>query len=749
MRSRAWLFRSSLLLAGLAVLVPSSNLLLAPGVPLTSPVSLVAAVMVACMAFGDVRRRARLIHERLSVVGKVALAMIGVGAVVGKVALLISGSHSGFVGCYRSQPSSNEAKCERSFANPFVRFGATRVDRELAFGSRSGDGPATSLAASNWELDFFNSNRFNFYSWEPAQPSRDTLPFSATWTATVENEKPRVAVVDYVGRGEVVVDGQRFDLAPRYDGEGRQEVLVPPGRSSITIDFGFDTLRLAGEALDRPYAELRLRYADGTPVETAGPNGAVRAVVVVVDGLVAVLLALPLAAIVFSLGYLLALVAAPALLWWAGAPYFGGLRAALLVLLAGVAVKLRRRGAASAKVLACLALAVVAIEMVHANQGYAGLEQVVYRGGGSDFLTYESQAHALLSGSLQGEEAVFVYSPAFRYLLAVGHALFGSGDMALTAVALSALVGLVLWFGVHMLDRPLAVLAKVRSLREPVSAEVVSGALAVLTVVCVILLVASTTMTGLVRAPVSEYPTWIVLAAAVLLICRGRGLRCILVLSSLLASATVTRFDQSLGLGLLLVVGVVVMLRQTRPTGGRRWAAFLAATLFASIVLLPALHNVVYGHRFVVLPETPRLPVNFPLPLPRAVRACCDTDARAVLVSQLRGVTVTPPDLPRAGPLSFYGMVRALQALWLLALVLWVSWWRHRPSVHAGALMVAPLLFLVPHVFIQVYGYYPRHVVAGYLAMGLGTSLFLAELCQRLRPEDYLRQEANSANSPV
>ena len=49
-----------------------------------------------------------------------------------------------------------------------------------------------------------------------------------------------------------------------------------------------------------------------------------------------------------------------------------------------------------------------------------------------------------------------------------------------------------------------------------------------------------------------------------------------------------------------------------------------------------------------------------------------------------------------------------------------------------SALMATPAFYLGPHVVYVIYVYYPRHIVAGYLAMGL-VSLASQARCGAIR----------------
>lgn len=130
------------------------------------------------------------------------------------------------------------------------------------------------------------------------------------------------------------------------------------------------------------------------------------------------------------------------------------------------------------------------------------------------------------------------------------------------------------------------------------------------------------------------------------------------------------------------------------------------------------MHNLVYGGVPAFLPQTPRLPVNFPLPPGQLLETLRSRDAEGVLREQIAGVLVLPEVSAAATvPVDYLTAVRVVQAAWLLALV-WVMVARVRRE-RLLIPMLVPVAFLAPHVLFQVYVYYPRHVVIGYLAAAL------------------------------
>ena len=135
-------------LLGLALLLPSANLQRFDGLPLSSPLEFAALVLLAPLVVGRALRRlhAHCLRRGGSRVARALLIALAL-AIGLKVTLLLSGVHTGFLACYETLlPVPSAGACERSYENPFARFGATRIDHHVDFG------PET------WNLGFVNSH---------------------------------------------------------------------------------------------------------------------------------------------------------------------------------------------------------------------------------------------------------------------------------------------------------------------------------------------------------------------------------------------------------------------------------------------------------------------------------------------------------------------------------------------------------------------------------------------------------------
>ena len=275
---QVWLF---LPLWILAIFLPSANFQVFDGVPLGTIAEFAALVIL--MPLVASRGLRRLISDGVLRRWPVLARLLLLGAllaIVGKIGLLFSGGFEGFRACYRG--SVTGGACERVYESPMFGSSTTRIDKTIDFGER------------DWNLQFFNSARFNYYAWEQGSISRDRLPFSATWIGDLRDDVQAVAV-NYVGEGKIITGGNSIQLPPAYDGQNEVRFQPPQGGESIEIHYLFDDgYRVGQESPGGPYAMLRVsRLEDGSPTQqrlTQSPPAAIRITSRVVDLLILLVL---------------------------------------------------------------------------------------------------------------------------------------------------------------------------------------------------------------------------------------------------------------------------------------------------------------------------------------------------------------------------------------------------------------------------------------------------------------------------
>jgi hypothetical protein len=685
--------RAFLALFGLLLLLPSANYQVFDGVPWSRLSEFAGlALLVPFVVSGPLRRLyGRLLHRLPSPVRRGVLGL-AVCALAAKLVLLASGTHAGFLACYRSPVAGPPAgACERSYENPFFRFGASRIDTRLDFE------PAT------WDLSFFNSLRFNFYPWVKGNPVRDRLPLAVSWSGTVGRARAWTAEIRYVGVAAVRIDSlDAVRLPPRYDALAVATVPVPAGRHRLTIDYAFDDgSRIGDTTIPGPYATFRLGRLRGTPptavpVAPARPAGGWRVTAAAVDlvvALLAVSLAVACARAVAPDAWLLAAVAIAAAVGAAGdgllppAVRSAWLFLPLAVLFGALVADARPRRLLTGYVgsfIAAFALTCTRFDR---------LDIVAYRGAGEDWLTYESFARSILeTRSLRGDEDVFHYQPLFRYVRFTEHFLLGDGDPLVFTGGMVALSWGLLWMLATFLGRR-------RRARWRAAALSAGGLL-------VLLWASSPTVIAALHAGISEYPTWIAFPLLVPLLFASASPVRWMGGAILLGASFLDRMSH-----LPAILGLLAAFLW-RGTAIHPRAAVLAGVLFAAIALLPGWHNWHYGRKVEWLTTSARIPDNLVLPPLRLLDVRRDADVQRLVRDQVRRLLYLTE---RPDPVLDLA-VRGLQALWVLTVGAVLL--RGRPGRPVLLLLGVPLVYLGTHVFYGDLYFYPRHFLIGYLAMG-------------------------------
>lgn len=679
-----------LALLGALLALPSSNLQRFDGLPLGSwPEFLALALLVPLVASRAVRRLHRRALQPRRVLRYVLLggACLGLGA---KLALLLSGTHQGFLACYRTPLGPPPAgRCERSWENPFVRFAVTRLDPVIDFGPE------------NLDLSFFNSLRFNFYPWVPGNVRRDRLPLEVVWRGEVERPDPWVARITYVGRATIAVGATTRELPAHYGAPVTARLEVPAGRQAVALSYHFDDGSRTGDP--RPagaYATVRLarerRDGEAVPVVPVRPGRMWRVLAGIADSLATLLvgwlclfllrLVLPAWPVVL-VGTGVAVLGASGLGPWLVGP--GRLHVALGALLAALLVSNRPRTRLA------VFFAVVPLSVIMASGVAPGPGTVVYRSAGGDWLTYESHARTILeSGSLRAGEDVFYSQPLFRYVRFAERFVLGDGELLLFAASLAALLFGAVW--------SVARLAGGRRLSPARATWTLAVGLLLLA------LVSSSTVTMQVFAPLSEHVTWIALLLLFPLLFAGRSATAWSAGAMLAGVAVATRPNQAPGLLLILAVFVATALPR------RRGAALLALGLFLGVAALPLAHNLYFGGRWVLFTTTAAVPATLALPPSRLLTVLHDHEARALAWTQVRYLLV----LVKTGDSALSLATHGLQLAWLLAVLRGAAAWP-RTSASTMALLLVPGAYLAVHLVYNAGNYFPRHVVAAYVAMAL------------------------------
>jgi hypothetical protein len=631
-----------------------------------------------------------------------------VAAVGIKLVLLASGTHDGFLACYRSPLEAPVAgPCERSFENPFFRFSVTRLDRFIGFDEH------------DWDLGFLNTVRYDRHYEGPQGRLRRRLPIEASWRGEVERPAPWVARVTYVGEATVALDPDgpstsrvSTALLPRYGALAVALVPVGGGRHSLRVDYRFDDgSRWGGPPPVGPWATLRIERGRGpggrepgamvTPIRSTWPWRAAAAAADVAIAALALPLLLFYAGFLWRDAWLLALVGAATPLVdrfdpaWIGLPSSLGL-CFLLALVACPVLghRWRRR-------LVGTFFATLYVTWFVTLRTFRRLDVVTLRAWAEDPLFFESHARSILdTWSLQGGEPIFIYQPLFRYIRFVDHLVLGEGDGLVSLLALAALYWALCWAFARLWARP----------RADRPRALLFGGVALL----MLALASTPPVVYFLQASLSEYPTWTFLVLLFPMLFASRSPAQWRTGGALASLCQLLRANQAPAvLGLLAIFAWRTW--RLRPRGT---VAVLA--LSVGILSLPAVHNWYYGGRLSLTGDSPAH--NLRLPPSKWLRVPRDPIVRVEALNHVDHVLYLNPvddPFPRGDALSRLA-IRGLQVLWLTTCVLVLR--RRGFALDTVALLVSlPLLYLGVHLVYVVDDYYPRHIIAGHLAMGLVT----------------------------
>jgi len=724
--SSRWWARSAgaLTLVGLAIQVPGAF-----GSPVQQPWALLAALVACAMILvGPVPpNRSGLTRVAHALV---LLSLITpVIAIAGK-AVLVGAPPAGFAACYRILTEPTIADCERSF-DAVVQRDITRYDAAIDFGPRRpvyGEWLPPGWATSSWALGAVNDGRYNFYS--PGDPSRERMPFIVSWSGTVNASDD--VTIRYVGQGELAVNGTATALPASYAEPA--ELTVPIPSTSGAQDGDPVALNLfyvwtpTVDDQNLPFAQVQLS-SQGRILDGVSDARWVRPVTWLVDIALALSILLMLIWLIWRVGrspvawsFLAVAAGVSALLGTVGIPppAYPVLVGGLLLAAAGMRWYLPRQ---QTNTVLALALPALAVSFMRSDTGEWSA-RLLLRLGGSDYLTYELLARSILTeASLRAGEDAFFYSPAMRYVVALQHGLLGDTDTYALAVGFAAMVAAA-WFAI---DR----LLSVNTGAEPWSAgswSLLPGGstrqrtLALCAVVGGVALLGALVGTSQILtawgAPYSEFWTWICLLVALPLALTARRVGGFVLASLLLGVMFTFRANQSVGIAAILVVAIV-RVWSSGPATDRLLAArrvlIRVVAPFLAIALLPAVHNAVYAKRLLFLTDTVWIPVNYPLPVGDVVRLGSDPMVRETLMSQLAALTgfVQGTLVVVDGP--FLIVVHVIQLAYVGTIAAVLLRRRVWPR-NIAYLLLIPIAFALPHVFLQVWLYYPRHVVAIYIS---------------------------------
>jgi hypothetical protein len=704
----------------LLLVLPSSTLQQFNGLPLSHAAEFFGLALLLPFLFSkQLRQRAADISAKIRLPFPV-FAALAVAVLLLKVGLLVFNPQDGFVGCYSSPAEwapgySGEEPvggCERSYEDLFHQSGATRADRTISF------------TPDSWNLNFFNSLRYNYYGGVSGTIPRDRIPISVRWSAQVTPVKPARVIIHYTGEGNLSVGSLTEDLPPSYDRIGELAFDLPAGKQNFSLEYSFNDHSRTGQSEESwgPRAQIRVAWIGKSgeqPLPVALPGLPWTAMATGADILLALLLLFLIAAWVAEAWkdkwILLALVGFTMVCYFLplsqrvrGIGMTAGLIGFWLWHFIGRPVK----PIAIYSILLCAGLG---INLLY----HPSPSQVVLRAATDDPLIYESEAYSILSsGSLEGGEKVFFFQPMFRYVKFAEHAVFGDGLTFSSAAQLALFLGGAFFLGKKAMEKGL-------SWKRKLPMAGIGSA---------ILFLGGYYVSIVIRFGLSEYLTWsLLLWSLPLLFMQPTVPDCLLGLAALAFSFTV-RTNQ-----LLAVLWISLWVLWVLWKKDRR-AFLFGLMLSAGILLLPLAHNLYYGHAFVLTTASSNLAINVPAP-PSTWLAFLrgDPAAAAAVSAQLRWIFLIV-DVSLSTWLILLPMAGIL-FLWIVASGIALV----RREIADLPFLSVPLFYLAPHLFFAVNIYYPRHIMISYLSMAVVTAIWLA----RGQWKTNERMERSRAAKPV
>jgi hypothetical protein len=340
---------------------------------------------------------------------------------------------------------------------------------------------------------------------------------------------------------------------------------------------------------------------------------------------------------------------------------------------------------------------------VSGNTPASNLGAIFYRPGATDWLIHASNTRsALFRGLLFGNEPVFYLQPGYRYFAPIFHYLFGDGDVRIAiAVLLLILLGFVLI--INLLVRT------AKSLLEKILAMSLS--------VFAVLFAVSWVIGFFVLVQTTEIPTWpFMLIGAFAALRFGNHRFACVIPGVFLGLAVCMRPNQIIGhFFLLFALGFLAF-----EGHGLIKFVMYQTKLFSSMVavsLLPLVHNLYYGNRFVIF-STSRAGGSFDL------SSLSDHVLRYlyVFIRPLRTA-----DLTSQGIMGLPGNSGWSTVLFTALIILFSSWvivavysmFVTRLQIRTVAVVLIPFAYLFP--IIPYHAYFPRHAIVFWLSILVST----------------------------
>ena len=646
--------------------------------------------------------------------------------------------------CYKTEftPTSNfemnfniADSCQFSFDKPFDKS-ITRNDYFLNFNQYPKNNK--SIEYTNWNLYFFNQTGFNFYEksfyggsndldipihWIlkddkysrvtyneyveinkkkdvqeydygftnlilPIEPSRSWLSFGVNWSSESYNKFSEQMKISYVGEVTVTVNDDEINLEPSYTKSKSHILLVPVG-AEVEFDYFYRFNGLINSIPSVPYASFNLTDIDDNPINIY--ESKTSRVFELISSFIFLSIILLIFYFIYSKNRILGLnftIGIIGILFLEFLPNsYADIVEIFVILSVIIFIKIKQEYKLQNFLSSILIISISSVKNLNLNNN------VLYSLGGSDPLKYESWSQQIVFlQSLQGGEDIYLYQPGYRYLLSLFHLFFG--DSHLSIVIFFRFILVFLLFSIFL------------KLFEKYNNQVYFLGFNFL--LAYILLSTYSSKLNLFSS-LSEWPTWILGLMFLNIFFKFEfSSNNLYAMCFLLGACFLIRENQFPGLVYLVIL--MFFLKE------KKQKFFKPISIFAFFLLLPFLHNFIYGGEFVLNQDV--FISGYYYLSPRDLLFDFQSVYETFLF-QLNFLTANPlNDSVRL----LSGKIFPLTVSVIIVQFLFIFAIRLKNATNLMYFII-PFAFLGPHLFYQVHTYFPRHIIQGYLFMVASTML--------------------------
>ena len=646
--------------------------------------------------------------------------------------------------CYKTEftPISNfemnfniADNCQFSFDQPFDKT-ITRNDYFLNFNQNPENNK--SIEYTNWNLYFLNQTGFNFYEksfyggsndldipihWIsrddvysrvtyneyveikkkedvqeyeygftnlilPIEPSRSWLSFGVNWSSDSYNKFSEQMKISYVGEVTITVNDDEINLEPSYTKSKSHTLLVPVG-AEVEFDYFYRFNGLINSIPSVPYASFNLTDLDDNPINIYESNTS--RLFELISSFIFLSIILLIFYLIYSKNRILGLnftIGIIGILFLEFLPNsYADIVEIFVILSVIIFIKFKKEYKLQNFLSSILIISISSVKNLNLNSN------VLYSLGGSDPLKYESWSQQIVFlRSLQGGEDIYLYQPGYRYLLSLFHLFFGDSHLSIVIFFRFLLVFLL--FSIFL------------KLFEKFNNQVYFLGFNFL--LAYILLSTYSSKLNLFSS-LSEWPTWILGLVFLNIFFKFEfNSNNLYAMCFLLGACFLIRENQFPGLVYLVIL--MFFLKE------KKQKFFKPISIFGFFLLLPFLHNFIYGGEFVLNQDVFISGYYYlsPSDLLFNFQSVYET-----FLFQLNFLTANPLNdsvrllSGKIFPLTVSVII--VQFLFIFAIRL--------KNVTNLMYFIIPFAFLGPHLFYQVHTYFPRHIIQGYLFMIASTML--------------------------